>query len=76
MRGNEAPDIIVKRLPDHYQQVLCVMALTLTVAQLSEAVRLTVSGSPAPPYLAIVTRQLSTATEIMSRATRWTPRTT
>ena len=41
------------------------MALTLTVAQLSEAVRLTVSGSPAPPYLAIVTRQLSAATEII-----------
>ena len=41
------------------------MALTLTVAQLSEAVRLTVSGSPAPPYLAIVTRQLAAATEIV-----------
>ena len=41
------------------------MPVTLTVAQLSEAVRLTVSGSPAPPYLAIVTRQLATATEII-----------
>ena len=41
------------------------MALTLTVAQLSEAVRLTVSGSPDAPYLAIVTRQLATATEII-----------
>ena len=38
------------------------MALTLTVAQLSEAVRLTVSGSPAPPYLAILTRRLAAAT--------------
>ena len=41
------------------------MALTLTVAQLSEAVRLTVSGSPAPPYLAIVTRLLSVAEELI-----------
>ena len=41
------------------------MALTLTVAQLSEATRLTVSGSPAPPYLAIVTRQLAAAREII-----------
>lgn len=41
------------------------MALTLTVAQLSEAVRLTVSGSPDAPYLAIVTRQLAAATEII-----------
>ena len=41
------------------------MALTLTVAQLSEAVRLTVSGSPAPPYLGILTRRLSGATEII-----------
>ena len=37
------------------------MPLTITVAQLSEAVRLTVSGSPAPPYLAILTRQLAVA---------------
>ena len=41
------------------------MPLTLTVAQLSEGVRLTVSGSPAPPYLAIVTRLLAAATEII-----------
>ena len=37
------------------------MPLTITVAQLSEAVRLTVSGSPAPPFLAILTRQLAVA---------------
>ena len=50
------------------------MALTLTVAQLSEAVRLTVSGSPAPPYLAIVTRQLAAATEIIEGYADWMPR--
>ena len=38
------------------------MPVTITIAQLSEAARLTVSGSPAPPYLAIVTRQLAVAT--------------
>lgn len=37
------------------------MALTITVDQLSEAVELTVSGSPDPPYLAILTRQLAVA---------------
>ena len=37
------------------------MPLTITVAQLSEAVRLTVAGSPAPPFLAILTRQLAVA---------------
>ena len=37
------------------------MALTITVAQLSQAVRLTVTGSPAPPLLAIVTRLLAVA---------------
>ena len=37
------------------------MALTITVAQLSQALRLTVTGSPAPPYLAIITRQLAVA---------------
>ena len=37
------------------------MPLTITVAQLSQAVRLTVTGSPAPPYLAILTRQLGVA---------------
>ncbi len=37
------------------------MALTITVAQLSEALRLTVTGIPAVPYLGIVTRQLSVA---------------
>ena len=31
------------------------------IAQLSQAIRLTVTGSPAPPYLAIVTRQLAVA---------------
>ena len=41
------------------------MALTLTVAQLSQAVRLTVTGSPPPPYLAIVTRQLAVAQAII-----------
>ena len=41
------------------------MPLTLTVAQLSEGVRLTVSGSPSPPYLAIVTRLLAAAAEII-----------
>ena len=41
------------------------MALTITVAQLSEAVRLTVSGSPDVPYLAIVTRQRSVAESII-----------
>ena len=41
------------------------MALTLTVSQLSQAVRLTVTGSPAPPYLAIVTRQLAVAEDII-----------
>ena len=38
------------------------MPLTISVAQLSQAVRLTVTGSPAPPYLAILTRQLAVAT--------------
>ena len=37
------------------------MPLTITVAQLAEAVRLTVAGSPAPPFLAILTRQLAVA---------------
>ena len=37
------------------------MPLTITVAQLSEALRLTVSGSPDGPYLGIVTRQRSVA---------------
>ena len=37
------------------------MPLTISVAQLSQAVRLTVTGSPAPPYLAILTRQLAVA---------------
>ena len=41
------------------------MALTITVAQLSEAVRLTVSGSPEPPYLGILTRQRSVAESII-----------
>ena len=41
------------------------MRLTITVAQLSEAVRLTVSGSPAPPFLAILTRQLAVAENII-----------
>ena len=34
------------------------MALTLTVAQLSQAVGETVTGSPGPPHLAILARQL------------------
>ena len=38
------------------------MAVTITVTQLSQALRLTVSGSPDPPYLAIITRQLAVAT--------------
>ena len=37
------------------------MPLTITVAQLSQAVGLTVAGSPGPPHLAIVTRQLAVA---------------
>ena len=37
------------------------MALTITISQLSQALRLTVTGSPAPPYLAIITRQLAVA---------------
>ena len=35
------------------------------LSQLSQGVRLTVSGSPSPPYLAIVTRLLAAATEII-----------
>ena len=35
--------------------------MALTVAQLSQAVGLTVTGSPEPPHLAIVTRQLAVA---------------
>ena len=38
------------------------MAVTITVAQLSQALRLTVTGSADPPYLAIITRQLAAAT--------------
>ena len=41
------------------------MTLTLTVAQLSEAVELTVSGSPDPPELAIITRELAVATSFI-----------
>ena len=41
------------------------MPLTITVAQLSEALRLTVSGSPDVPYLGIVTRQRSVAESII-----------
>ena len=37
------------------------MALTITVSQLSQALRLTVTGSADPPYLAIITRQLAVA---------------
>ena len=37
------------------------MALTITLSQLSEAVRLTVSGIPGPPFLNILTRQLAVA---------------
>ena len=37
------------------------MALTITISQLSQAVGQTVTGSPAPPYLAILTRQLAVA---------------
>ena len=38
------------------------MAVTITVAQLSQALRLTVTGSADPPNLAIITRQLAVAT--------------
>ena len=41
------------------------MALTITISQLSQALRLTVSGSPDPPYLAIITRQLAVATALI-----------
>ena len=41
------------------------MALTITVAQLSQAVRLTVTGSPDAPYLAILTRQRAVAEAII-----------
>ena len=41
------------------------MALTITVAQLSQAVELTVSGSPDPPDLAIITRELAVASAII-----------
>ena len=37
------------------------MPLTISVAQLSQAVRLTVTGSPDPPFLAILTRHLAVA---------------
>ena len=41
------------------------MALTISIAQLSQAVRLTVTGSPDEPYLAILTRQLAAAEAII-----------
>ena len=41
------------------------MPLTITVAQISQAVRLTITGSPGPPYLAIVTRLLAVAEDII-----------
>ena len=39
------------------------MPLTITVAQLSQAVGETVTGSPAPPRLAIFTRSLAVAAD-------------
>ena len=41
------------------------MAVTISIAQLSQAVRLSVTGSPDPPYLAILTRNLAVATELV-----------
>ena len=41
------------------------MALTITISQLSQALRLTVTGSPDPPYLAIISRQLAVATAMI-----------
>ena len=41
------------------------MPLTISIAQLSQAVELTVSGSPDPPDLAIVTRELAVAEAII-----------
>ena len=41
------------------------MALTITVEELSQAVRLTVTGSPDAPYLGILTRQLAVAQAII-----------
>ena len=43
------------------------MAVTITVAQLSEALRLTVSGAPEPPALGIITRQLATAAALVNQ---------
>ena len=43
------------------------MAVTVTVAQLAEATRLTIMGSPDPPYLAILTRHLAAATATISQ---------
>ena len=42
------------------------MALTITLAQLSESLRITVSGSPPQPYLGILTRQLAVADEMIT----------
>ena len=46
------------------------MAVTITLSQLSEALRITVTGSPTGPYLGIVTRQLAAAKVTIERYAR------
>ena len=46
------------------------MPVTITVSQLSEALRLSVSGAPTGPYLGIVTRQLAAATATIEQYAR------
>ena len=52
------------------------MALTISISQLSQELRITVTGSPAPPILGILTRMLAEAEERIEREAPEAPQAT